>query len=163
MFKKILTISTAVLLLSSCGEQSEKVEPLKRGDKNLSCPEVQLEINEAEFYKKQAFDKKKLGVKNIIMPLGYIDTYMSADEAVAAADSRISYLNRIYDIKGCNPANSDVSDAEIQNHIQNNMQAQQMQQMQPMQMQQQPPVVYGYPQAGPVYTGAPVVYQGQGY
>ncbi len=101
MIKKILTVSAVLLLLSSCGEQSEKVEPLKRSDKQLNCGDIQLEINEADMYKKQAMEKKQLGIKSIVMPLGYIDTYMSADEAIQAADARVQYLTRISDIKHC--------------------------------------------------------------
>jgi hypothetical protein len=143
MFKNLITISATLLFLASCGEQSQKVEPLKRGDKNLSCSDVQLEINEADQYKKMAFDNKKLGIKSIVMPLGYIDTYMSADEAVAAADARIQYLNRIYDIKRCDPANSEYSDdVEIQRNIQNAMQPQPQQQYFPPQGYG----AYGFPQ-----------------
>jgi hypothetical protein len=101
MFKKFLSLGLVILALSSCGQQSEKVEPLKRTDKNLNCDDIQLEINEAEFYKKQALDNKRLGIKSIVMPLGYIDTFMSADEAIEAAEARIQYLNRIFDIKKC--------------------------------------------------------------
>jgi hypothetical protein len=99
--KKILFAFTAVIFLNSCGEDSVKVEPLKRGDKTLTCSEILLEVNEAEFYKEQAKEKQSLGITSIVMPLGYIDTYMSADEAVSAAQSRIDYLNRIFDIKNC--------------------------------------------------------------
>ncbi len=141
MFKKILTLSVVTVFLTSCGERSEKVETLKRGDKNLSCPEVQLEINEAEQYKKMAYDKQRLGIKSIVMPLGYIDTYMSADEAVQAAEARIQYLNKIFEIKRCDPVNTDMADSDIQNSIQQAMQPQlggggggQI------------PVTYGYPQ-----------------
>ena len=150
MFKNILTISAALLLLSSCGEQSEKVEPLKRGDKNLSCSDIQLEINEADQYKKMANEKKQLGIKSIVMPLGYIDTFMSADEAIQAADARVQYLNRIYDIKRCDPATAEgPSEEEIQRNI-NNAMAQQ----QPMQQQGYPaPQQYQpAPQAGGYYV-----------
>lgn len=100
---KFLTIfaSSAVFVLSACGEEPFKVKTMKRGDKDLGCSDILLEVNEAEFHKKQADEKKSLGVKSIVMPLGYIDTYMSADEAISAAESRIAYLNRIYEIKNC--------------------------------------------------------------
>ncbi len=120
MIKKLLTLSFAAVLLTSCGEQSEKPEPMKRTDKNLSCSDIQLEINEADFYKKQAFDKKKLGVKNIIMPLGYIDTFMSADEAIQAADARIQYLNRIFEIKHCDP--DAAPDVQVESTLNENIQ-----------------------------------------
>lgn len=161
MIKKLVIVSATLMLLSSCGEQSEKVEPLKRGDKNLSCNDVQLEINEADQYKKMAFDKKRLGIKSIVMPLGYIDTFMSADEAISAADARIQYLNRIYDIKHCDPANSEgggLSESELNSNIQRAMQ----------QPSQQQPIGYQQPSAGqpygqPVYGYPQQQYQGGRY
>ncbi len=157
MFKKTITLSVLTLLLSSCGEHAEKVDTLKRGDKNLSCSDVQLEINEADQYKKMAYDKQKLGIKSIVMPLGYIDTYMSADDAVGAADARINYLNRIYDIKKCDPVNSEgPSDRDIQDSIQRSMQQQQPQ------AGGQIPVTYGYPQYQQMQPPQPYIYQGSG-
>lgn len=99
--KKIFVSFLFLIFLSSCGEESFKVEPIKKTDRQLSCNDIMLEINDAEFYKKQAEEKKSLGVKSIVMPLGYIDTYMNADEAVVAATSRVDYLKKIYQIKGC--------------------------------------------------------------
>ncbi|MDX1950512.1 MAG: hypothetical protein SFT90_08490 [Rickettsiales bacterium] len=99
-------ISVFAILTSSCGEEPVVVEPMKKTDRELSCSDIMLEINDAEFYKKQAEEKKSLGVKSIVMPLGYIDTYMNADEAIIAADSRREYLSRVAEIKGCgNPSN----------------------------------------------------------
>lgn len=150
MLKKFLTFSVFTVFLTACGEHAEKVDTLKRGDKNLSCQDVQLEINEAEQYKKMAFDKQRLGIKSLVMPLGYIDTYMSADEAVQAADARIQYLNKIYDIKHCDPVSAEgPSDREIQNNIQNAMQ--------PQQQGAQIPVTYGYPSYP---APQPYIYQG---
>jgi hypothetical protein len=158
MYKKLFLISATLFLLASCGEQSEKVEPLKRGDKNLSCSDIQLEINEADEYKRMAYDKKQLGIKSIVMPLGYIDTYMSADDAIEAANARIQYLNRIYDIKHCDPVNSDPS-APDQADIQRNINAV---------MQQPQPIGYGAPAPGqqygaPIYSNYPVQQQPRRY
>jgi hypothetical protein len=92
----------ALLTLSACsGEEAVKVESLQKKDKNLSCAEVQLEINEAEFYKRTAEKKKQPGVTSLLMPLGYISTYMNAADAASAADARIDYLNRIFTILQC--------------------------------------------------------------
>lgn len=99
--KKTLFLLLLSVTLTSCGEDSVKVEPMKKNDRELSCSDMLLEVNDAEFYKKQALEKKALGIKSIIMPLGYIDTYMNADEAITAADSRIEYLKKIYEIRGC--------------------------------------------------------------
>lgn len=102
MNRKFIAIAIILsFVISSCGDESVMVETMKRSDKDLGCSDILLEINEAEFHRKQAAEKKALGIKSIVMPLGYIDTYMSADEAISAADSRIRYLNRIYEIKNC--------------------------------------------------------------
>ena len=159
MSKKFLILISLIVTtsaVSACGERSQKVEPLKRGDKNLSCSDIMLEINEADQYKNMAYEKRQLGIKSIVMPLGYIDTYMSADEAIAAADSRVQYLNKIYEIKNCDAQSSaqqtsqarpQTSDAQIQNTIQRSMMTQQPQRQAPpvyYQQQAQPQQNYGY-------------------
>ena len=152
MFKNLILSTFAVSILTSCGEQAEKIDPLRRGDKNLSCKEILLELNEAEFYRKQANEKKQLGIKSIVMPLGYIDTYMSADEAVGAANSRVSYLNRIFEIKRCDEGDQP-SDAEIQAKI-----SQGIQRVSPQQSGgKQIPVIYQQP----TFQGGGYLYQGQ--
>ena len=91
-----------MLMLMACsGTESRKVQPLQKKDKLLSCREIQLEINEAEFYQNSAKKNKTPGVETFLMPLGYISTYMSANDAAKSAEARIGYLNRIYDILNC--------------------------------------------------------------
>jgi len=106
MLKNILlTVVFASLITSCSGDKSVKVTSLQKKDKNLSCNEIQLEINEAEFYRRTAEKNKDPDIKSLLMPLGYISTYVDAGEAVNAAEARINYLNRIYDILDCdNPA-----------------------------------------------------------
>lgn len=102
MLKNYGILLVTGLLLGACaGDQSVKVTSLQKKDKNLNCSEVMLEINEAEFYRKTAEGNKNLKVKSVLMPLGYVSTYVNAEEAVDAADARIDYLNRIYDILNC--------------------------------------------------------------
>ena len=43
---------------------------------------------------------------NMLMPLGYISTYMDAEEAIGAASARVDYLDRIYQIMECDAENS---------------------------------------------------------
>lgn len=102
MFKKIIPVLVMGAMLTACeGKDSPKVASLQKKDKSLSCSEVQLEINEAEFYRKTAETNKNPNVKSLIMPLGYISTYVNAEDAAGAAQARIEYLNRIYDILNC--------------------------------------------------------------
>lgn len=103
--KKLLafTILTGLALtISACdGAKPTKVNSMQTRDKALSCDDIRLEINEAEFYRSEAEKSRGLGVKTVIAPLGYMNTYMNAGDAVDAADARISYLNRIYEIRKC--------------------------------------------------------------
>lgn len=99
----ILIATLTVLTLSSCGEpkESKKIKSIQRKDKRLNCKEVLLEINEAEHYRRAAIKNKSAHVKDFIMPLGYMTKYMSAEEAIYAAEARIEYLDKIYEILEC--------------------------------------------------------------
>lgn len=106
-YSSILCILAAVVTLSACsGESSTQVQAMQRKDKQLSCKEVLLEMNEAQFYKKMALKNKDPKLKTVLMPLGYISTYMGAEEAAGTATARIEYLDKIYDIMDCDAANS---------------------------------------------------------
>lgn len=102
MMQRFLGCICAVCLLAACaGKESVKVTELQKKDKGLSCKEIKLEVNEAEYYKKAAENNKTPGVQSLLMPLGYVSTYVDAEEAQHAAQARVDYLNRIYDILKC--------------------------------------------------------------
>ncbi len=104
---RFTVVCVFILALSACaGKESTAIQPLQKKDKQLSCREIQLEINEAEFYQRSAKNNKNPGVETFLMPLGYISTYMSANDAAKSADARINYLNRIYDILNCDAQNA---------------------------------------------------------
>ncbi len=102
-FVRSLIACALLIVIAACGteEQSTKVKPMQSKDKRLSCKEILLEMNEAEFYRKMAYKNKGPKMKNVIMPLGYISTYVDAEEAIDAAEARVSYLERIYEILDC--------------------------------------------------------------
>ena len=102
-YKKIMLLLAASLILSACGgaDKSTKVKALQRKDKRLSCEEILLEMNEADFYRKMANKNRGPKLKNVLMPLGYISTYMDAEEAIGAAEARVAYLDKIYEIMRC--------------------------------------------------------------
>ncbi len=106
MFKTLITTLAVGVMLTACaGVSSEKVASLQKKDKMLNCKEIMLEQNEAEFYRKTAEKNKGPSIRNVVMPLGYISTFVDAQKAIEAADSRVEYLNRIYDILDCdNPS-----------------------------------------------------------
>lgn len=107
MNKKPLLSIALLVALTACGSPttSTKVKSMKRDDKQLTCTELLLEMNEAEFYRKMAAKNKGPKLKNILMPIGYISTYMDAEDAVGAADARVEYLAEIYDIMNCSGKN----------------------------------------------------------
>ena len=103
MFGKKTIILSLSLALTACvsGKESHKVSALQKKDKNLSCKEILLEMNEADFYRNMAHKNRGPKLKNVLMPLGYISTYMNAEEAIGAAEARVSYLDKIYEIMKC--------------------------------------------------------------
>lgn len=111
-FKKTLCISVLMCVLAGCSAEdpSTKVKPMQRKDKRLSCKEILLEMNEAEFYRQMAYKNKGPKIKNVLMPLGYISTYMDSEEAIDAANARVSYLDRIYEIMNCTEKEGGTSD-----------------------------------------------------
>ncbi|MDA0780918.1 MAG: hypothetical protein PQ612_01700 [Rickettsiales bacterium] len=99
--KALCLIALASVLLSCSGKESKKIASLQKKDKKLSCKEILLEMNEAEFYRNVAYKNRGPKLKNVLMPLGYISTYMDAGEAIDAAEARVDYLDRIYQILRC--------------------------------------------------------------
>jgi len=101
MLKKI-SLLAILLAVTACGsEQSPQVQAMQKKDKQLTCKEVLLEMNEAQFYQKMAQKNKGPNLKNVLMPLGYISTYVSANDAIEAASARVEYLDKIYSIMDC--------------------------------------------------------------
>lgn len=99
---KLGVAALGMLLLSACSStKSESVQELTKYDKRMGCTELELEMTEAEFFRDRAERNRGLSVRNVIMPLGYASTYMSADKAVEAANGRVAYLSRLYEVKGC--------------------------------------------------------------
>ena len=100
---RLFLVILSVLVLSACGgtERSTVVKSLQKKDKRLSCKEILLEMNESDFYREMAYKNKGPRLKNVLMPLGYISTYMDAEEAIEAAEARVSYLDKIYEIMRC--------------------------------------------------------------
>lgn len=106
MFRVIIVSLCIALTLTACGTsvRSKKVKALQRKDKLLTCKEILLEMNEAEFYRSTAERNKGPSMKSVLMPLGYISTYMDAEEAIKAAAARVDYLDRVYQIMDCDVA-----------------------------------------------------------
>lgn len=116
----VIRLSALILmtgLLASCsGTRSASVVPIQSKDKQLSCREVLLEINEAEQYKQAAEKNKTPGAKSLLAPLGYSYTLSSANEAIEASEKRISYLQDVYRISGCAGGAAGLTAEQLRGH-----------------------------------------------
>jgi hypothetical protein len=100
--KKILTL-TLLLTLTACGGRDSYTSspPWKETDKHLNCDQLLLEMNDAKFWNTSAQRNKSMGVMDVILPVSYLNTRSSADDAISSTQARLSNLNNIYQIKGC--------------------------------------------------------------
>lgn len=100
--KNIFVVTAAALALAACGgKHSPRASQVTTIDKNMSCEELQLEINDAEYIRRTALENRGISARNILWPFGYPATYMSADEALTSAERRLDYLQKVYVIKDC--------------------------------------------------------------
>ncbi len=100
---KILSFSCALLILSGCSgrESYTSSPPWKETDKHLTCDQLLLEMNDAKFWNTAAINNKQAGFTDFLLPISYLNTRASADEAIAGTSARMANLNNIYQIKGC--------------------------------------------------------------
>lgn len=105
-----LSIKTVILgffilmMVSACNCSKNSpmlVQPIQKADKQLSCKDIILEINEAEFHRKNAAQKRGGSLDYMFSPLCYPTGYMDAKKAEKAALERLEYLNQIYDLMDC--------------------------------------------------------------
>jgi hypothetical protein len=89
--------------LGACSSSSSvpTLPPMYSTDKQLSCEELQLEINEANFFLQKAEKSRGITVGSIFSPIGYASKLMDAEDAIETSQTRIEYLNRIAEIKQC--------------------------------------------------------------
>jgi hypothetical protein len=100
---KHIALLTCLLLISACsGRQSfTSSPPWKETDKHLTCDQLLLEMNDAKFWNTAARNNKEMGVTDVLLPISYLNTRSSADDAISATQARLANLNNIYQIKGC--------------------------------------------------------------
>jgi hypothetical protein len=85
------------------------VQSVKPGDAGLTCSQLQNEYSDAERFKKQASDEKGVTGGNVARLLFWpaiVGTYMNANEAISAADNRMTYLAGIMSQKNCSVPSS---------------------------------------------------------
>lgn len=102
ILKNTAYITAFALALGACaGKQSPRPAQVTTVDKEMSCEELQLEMNDVQYLRQTAEENRGANARNILWPFSYPSTYLSADEALASADRRLGYLQRVYTIKEC--------------------------------------------------------------
>lgn len=151
------------MFITSCsGIRSNSVVPIQSKDKELTCKEIILEINEAEEYQVAAEKNKATDIRTFLAPFGYMFTVSSANEAIEASNKRIEYLKEIYRISGCSSGASRIQDTQIRGYqFGPPKNVPQNQQQLPPQTQQYQPQNYPPPtqQYQPLSYPAPTQYQ----
>lgn len=102
--KLLLAIGVTLLLAScNCGNNifPAGASTVKSTDKDLTCKDIALEINEAEFYRNIAIERKKGQLNDVFFPYCYPSGYLGANTAQRTFESRLTYLDQIYDVLDC--------------------------------------------------------------
>lgn len=101
---KIVTLAVGLLLLQACATP-HVVETKKTTDLNLSCSQLQAEIDDAKEFEKKARAERKVTGKNVAAAVFFwpalLGTYSNTEEAINAAKDRQNHLVGIYQQKGC--------------------------------------------------------------
>jgi hypothetical protein len=109
--KRVLAI-LPVLFVSSCAcPYVYEIDSFQPGDKDKSCNQIVMEINEAEYFRKKATNNKGTKVDYALNPFCYPSGFLSSDRAMRSAEQRLDYLNQIYEMRGCGRNNRDGSSA----------------------------------------------------
>ena len=99
---KVIALSLLSVMLVSCTcTRPKKVRTIQREDKQLTCKNVILEINETEYMRKQALETSAVAGGQALLPLCWAPTYFATKTSVKAADERLDYLGQIYDLLHC--------------------------------------------------------------
>ena len=100
-----LTLTLIFLSFISGCSTPKVIEATRLSDRDLSCESLKGEYRQAEQAKKEAEDVKGVTGTNtaaaIFFPVGIIATYSNANEAIAAADTRMLRLSDLMDKKNC--------------------------------------------------------------
>ena len=111
-----LALSLLSFILSACNCGTPlKIKSIQNTDKDLTCQDVILEINEAEFFRREAALSQRISVEEILTPTCWVSGYLKGSEAARSANGRIEYLSQIYDLMQCGTENP-LSFREAQNN-----------------------------------------------
>ena len=108
MLKISIVICLFTTILFGCASPTV-VQSVKPGDTGLNCAQLQNEYSDADRFKKQAGEEKGVTGGNVARLLFWpaiVGTYMNANEAISAADNRMTYLAGIMAQKNCSTPTS---------------------------------------------------------
>jgi hypothetical protein len=101
---RLALITFIMTLIGGCSTP-KVIETTKLSDRDLSCEALKDEYKQAGQAKKDAEDVKGVTGTNTMAALfwlpGIIATYSNANEAIAAADTRMVRLTDLMDKKNC--------------------------------------------------------------
>ena len=101
---RLALITFIMTLIGGCSTP-KVIETTKLSDRDLSCEALKDEYKQAGQAKKDAEDVKGVTGTNTMAALfwlpGIIATYSNANEAIAAADTRMVRLTDLVDKKNC--------------------------------------------------------------
>jgi hypothetical protein len=100
IMKNIFLFSLLVLTLTACSAKPKVVEVERFGDDKLSCPQLEEQLEEAVFYKKQARKDDNFQARYIWVPTGAISAY-NFNDAERAAEQRIARVQELGARKHC--------------------------------------------------------------
>ncbi len=94
----LLIVSLIIINLLGCAHPTV-VDPVQDGDYDMDCVDLTLAIAEAKHFKREAQSKKGFTGGNVTRGLllwpTILGTYSNVNEAVHAADNRITHLTHI--------------------------------------------------------------------
>jgi len=101
--KKIILLSF-MTLLNACAMPTV-VETRKAGDSNLTCNQIQRELDDAERFEREARKERTVTGTNVAAALlfwpGLIGTYANTEDAINAAKERKVNLLKLATAKNC--------------------------------------------------------------
>lgn len=99
---KAMSIGILSLVLLGCDcKVPLEVTSIQKNDKKLACKDIILEINEAEHYRAEAIESRKISTGEMLMPTCWLSGYIDGAQAIRTSDARIEYLGHIYDLLDC--------------------------------------------------------------
>jgi hypothetical protein len=101
---KYLSLIMVVLCFIGCANPT-MVQSIQNGDYSMTCEELAIELAEANRLKQEAVSKKGFTggnvARSILLWPTVLGTYSNANQAINAADIRMSHLARIQHEKNC--------------------------------------------------------------